>query len=102
MAIVPQNVANNPIGSYPVGVFRATIAGKVCELQGVVLVDSSGTEITSGLILPNYDFISVAYPLTTQEVYTFKTGGSGGITVATVTVNYTDATKNNISTVAKT
>lgn len=94
-----QNVANNPNGSYPVGIFKT--AGNA-ELQAVVAVDSTGNEITSGLIMPSYDYISAAYPLTTQEVYTFKTGGSGGTTVATITVNYTDATKANISTVAKT
>lgn len=40
-----QNVANNPIGSYPVGVFKT--AGNA-ELQAVVLVDSTGSEIFPG------------------------------------------------------
>jgi hypothetical protein len=56
------------------------------------------TIATSGLLAGvSYDYFSVAYPTTTQEVYTYKTGGAGGTTVATVTINYTDATKNYIT-----
>ena len=51
----------------------------------------------AGLVTEAYDYFSVAYPTTTQEVYTYKTGGSGGTTVATVTINYIDATKVDIS-----
>jgi hypothetical protein len=49
-----------------------------------------------------YDYIVVTYPDSVTEVYTFKTGGSGGTTVRTVTVVYTAADKNNLSTVART
>jgi hypothetical protein len=55
-----------------------------------------------GLNIPEFDYISVAYPIDTTEVYTFKTGGSGGTTVATVTVVYTDSSKANLSTVTQT
>lgn len=58
--------------------------------------------VTNGLSVPYYDYVSVAYPLTTTEVYTFKVGGAGGTTVATVTIVYTDATKENLSTVTRT
>lgn len=34
-----------------------------------------------------------SYPSATQEVITFKTGGIAGTTVATLTLNYVDATK---------
>jgi hypothetical protein len=55
------------------------------------------------LITKAYDYISVAYPDTSTEVYTFKTGGAGGTTVGTITVVYTDAvTKLVLSTVTKT
>jgi len=50
-----------------------------------------------GFWIPENDYVSVAYPLATREVYTFKTGGSGGTIVATVTINYTDATKEFLS-----
>ena len=55
----------------------------------------------TGLEIPAYDYVSVAYADTT-DTYTFKSGGVGGDTVATVTITYTDDTKVDISTVAKT
>jgi hypothetical protein len=48
-----------------------------------------------------HDYIAVTYPTSTTEVYTYKTGGSGGTTVATTTVTYTDSSKDLISTVDK-
>lgn len=54
------------------------------------------------LVTEDYDYIAVAYPSTTSETYTYKTGGVGGTTVATITVVYTDTTKENISSVART
>lgn len=51
----------------------------------------------SGLINFKFDYLSVNYASGTQEVYTFKTGGSGGTTVGTLTINYTDSTKANLS-----
>ncbi len=79
-----------------------------------LLVDAEITGDTSGLAteatllkvpgfaIPIYDYVSVAYPAATTETYTFKNGGSGGTTVATVTVVYTDSSKENLSTVTKT
>lgn len=40
-----------------------------------------------------WDYLAVTYPAATQEVYTFKSGGSGGTTVKTITVNYTTSAK---------
>lgn len=62
-------------------------------------VNIAGSGITSSVLIQNmlvkvaYDYVAVSYPVNTQEVYAFKTGGSGGTTVATVTVNYVDASK---------
>jgi hypothetical protein len=56
----------------------------------------------NSLVTEKYNYISVAYPTTVQEVYTFKSGGSGGTTVATVTVNYTTSSKEFVSNVSKT
>lgn len=56
----------------------------------------------NSLVSEKYDYISVGYPTTTQEVYTFKSGGSGGTAVATVTVNYTTSSKEFIDNVGKT
>lgn len=60
--------------------------------------DDLTLQVTSlaSLVKEKYDYIAATYPSGTQEVYTFKTGGSGGTTVATVTVNYTDATKTSL------
>jgi hypothetical protein len=59
-------------------------------------------QFVEGLAIPKYDYVSVAYPDATTETYTFKTGGAGGTTVATVSVVYTDSTKESLSTVTKT
>ena len=64
---------------------------------GALLNTSTGT-----LIGELYDYIGVAYPIDTTEVYTFKQGGSGGTTVATITIVYTDNTKAKLLTVTKT
>lgn len=46
-----------------------------------------------------YDAITVAYPNSTTETYTYKTGGTGGTTILTVTVVYTSSSKQNLSQV---
>lgn len=48
------------------------------------------------------DAIVVTYPSSTVEVYTFKSGGVSGTTLQTLTVTYTTAIKDLISTVEKT
>lgn len=50
----------------------------------------------AGLVIFPYDAVTVTYPVATQEVYAFRQGGTGGTIVETVTVNYTDATKENL------
>ena len=54
-----------------------------------------------GLSIPVFDYTALS-PSATQDVWTFKTGGSGGSLVSTVTINYTDATKAVIVDVART
>ena len=41
----------------------------------------------------NSDYFSVATPDTVTEIYSFKSGGSGGTLLRTITIVYTDATK---------
>lgn len=57
--------------------------------------------VKSGLGIVAHDYVSLSSGAT-QDVYTFKSGGSGGSTIATVTINYTDATKATITDVTKT
>jgi hypothetical protein len=47
----------------------------------------------------DYDAISVNYPNATTETFSYYQGGLAGTLVLTVTVVYTDATKEDISTV---
>lgn len=72
----------------------------------VEIVDSSGNQVTSfvapGLVTAAFDYIAVTYPTTSSEVYTYKSGGSGGTTVATITVVYTTSAKDILSSVTKT
>lgn len=56
----------------------------------------------ASLVPSSYDSIAATYPTAVTEVYTYKTGGLSGDTVATITVVYTDATKEVLSTVSKT
>lgn len=85
-----QQVDNNRLGEYTV----ETVEGSTPTSQVQVF--------TSGLSLPKYDYVAVTYPVATQEVYVFKTGGSGGTTVGIITINYVDATKADILNVART
>ena len=64
------------------------------------LSGTTNVNITNGFNIPTYDYISLSQN-TTQDIWTFKTGGSGGTTVGTVTITYTDTTKSTISNVTK-
>jgi hypothetical protein len=59
--------------------------------------------IYGGSILSNvtWDAVSVTYPDSTTEVYEFLTGGLSGSSVATVTVKYTNTSKQDILSVEK-
>jgi hypothetical protein len=60
--------------------------------------DGSQIGRLSGLINFEYDYVSQAQAALT-DTWVFKTGGAGGTTQGTVTITYSDATKNVISTV---
>lgn len=49
-----------------------------------------------------YDFIGATYPTTSQEVYTYRLGGSGGAVSAVIEVTYTDSTKANLLSAERT
>lgn len=56
----------------------------------------------AGLVIFPHDAITETYPSATQEVYSFRQGGIGGTVVQTLTINYTDATKENLLNVFRT
>lgn len=60
---------------------------------------SYGQSITANI---NYDAIAVSYPNSTTEIFSYYEGGLAGTLVATVTVVYTNASKDDISTVERT
>ena len=57
---------------------------------------------TEGLSIPAHDYISYTNTSGTVDTYVYKTGGSGGTTVATLTITYTDTTKSQPSSIVKT
>lgn len=73
-----------------------------------VEVDRVGSSIIStqelkyvvGMEIPAHNFISLAED-TLVDTWTYKVGGSGGITVAVVEITYTDSTKNTIYSITK-
>lgn len=79
-------------------------ADGITQLEPQVEATDKGwlVNLKNTLVTKNYDYVSVSYDSATQETYTFKSGGSGGTTVATIVIVYTDSTKANISTVTKT
>lgn len=62
-------------------------------------VDSLGNLILSGLVPAAYDYISLSYTSTNLTGVVYKTGGSGGTTVATLTIAYSGT---DISSVTRT
>lgn len=55
----------------------------------------------NGLNIGLYDYISNS-PTSTTDVLTYKTGGASGTVIATVTIEYTDSTKDTIQTLTRT
>ena len=62
---------------------------------------STNVRMSNTLITEPFDYISVGYPSSTVETYTYKMGGAGGSLIGVVTVSYVDATKNQLLSVAK-
>jgi len=84
--------AIGPSGSMDYKKLRTTAAG-------YLLSDAQATGFLGEV---SYDYLVVTYPDAVTEVYTFKTGGSGGTTVRVITIVYTDSTKASLSTVTRT
>lgn len=86
--------------SYSPGLDSITsaIAAKLENVAGTII--NPATEDTLRLIpgfsIAQYDFVDVTYTDSTQaniSTVVFKTGGSGGTTVATITANYVSGTE---------
>lgn len=73
------------------------------NLNGKVVVrveDEAAQGFFTGSLLQGvvFDYGSVAYPSSTTEVYTYRNGGVSGPVVAIITIIYTSASKQNLST----
>lgn len=70
-------------------------------MQMQAVIDGEGIEnkllAIAGLITEPYDAVTVSYPTSTQEIYSFKTGGVSGTVILAITIDYTDSTKEFIS-----
>lgn len=61
-------------------------------------VDSSGRTVSvSGLVPHEYDYIAISYTGVNLTGVVYKTGGSGGSTVATLVLAYTGAVLDSIT-----
>lgn len=56
--------------------------------------------VSNSLVPQTYDYITLNQT-STEDIWTFKRGGSGGTTVSTITITYTSEAKTVISSVAK-
>lgn len=85
--------------------------GEWYERTSSRLKDALGNDITStnplsvtssnALVTELFDAIVITYPTTSTEVYTYKLGGLAGTTVATITLTYTDSTKETLTSVER-
>lgn len=64
-----------------------------------VLVGNDGGLVAVNSAVPaKWDYVTLSQD-TTTDTYVFKTGGSGGTTVSTIVITYTDSGKQTLSTV---
>lgn len=70
--------------------------------QGIQGLGASPWFTTSGFGLPAFDAVVPDFSGATSDVYVFKTGGTGGTTVATITINYSAASKLTTTSFVKT
>ncbi len=98
----------------------ATITANISDAQEVIVSDlddsikigdgtgdylainTDGSIKTVQIFTKPFDAITATYPSGTQEVYNSRVGGISGTIQETVTINYTDSTKNLILNVART
>lgn len=91
------------VNSLTYAIFHTTPATRTNNQGGPLEADSTGNLKVvnmASLIKVPYDYIEDSWNAGTfTETFTYKTGGSGGTTVATLTVIYTDATKEQLVSV---
>ena len=66
------------------------------EVMKVSTIDGDPLAVVAGLSIPEHDYTALSYTGTNLTGVVYKTGGSGGTTVATLTLAY-DVNDNIIS-----
>ena len=69
------------------------------EVMKVSTVDGDPLAVVAGLSIPEHDYIALSYTGTNLTGVVYKTGGSGGTTVTTLTLAYDGS--NNLTSVTK-
>lgn len=65
-------------------------------------VETTGELRIAGLIPEKYEAVTIAYPLATQETYQFFEDAAKTISICTITVDYSDGSKVNMTSVVRT
>lgn len=93
-----QEVSGPNGGAIPVDIGSATLS---VTADGVEIKNDSGNPIPTidGLSIPEHDHIALTYTGTNLTGVVYKTGGSGGTTVATLTLAYDGS--DNLTSVTK-
>ncbi len=83
-------VAVNTDGAVKVDIGSATLN---VDANGVEIKNDTGNPVpvVTGLGIPEHDYIGLAYTGDNLTGVTYKLGGSGGVTVATLTLAYTNS-----------
>ena len=100
-AVTPRNVAVNSVTGAMVVEGSDTIDTTTLATSAKQDTQTTLLQGIAGFLPSVYDYISYTSGSTT-DVYVFKNGGSGGTTVSTITITFTDSTKKVLSTVVKT
>lgn len=97
--------SGRPIGKEKIVIQGGGFSGNGYSKNAAGTIINPATEDTlakiPGLSIPIHDYVGATYPDGVTEVYIYKSGGAAGTVVATVTVVYSDATKENLTSVTK-
>ena len=91
--------APTPASSGGGGGIQQRLIRKLDDGSAIAVVNPNGSSI--GGLIPNqdFDYIDIQQTSATVETYVYKQGGVSGTTVQTITVTYTDSTKNDLDKV---
>lgn len=69
------------------------------EVLKVSTIDGQPLAVVDGLSIPEYDYIALSYTTGNLTGVVYKSGGAGGVTVATLVLAYDGS--NNLTSVTK-